>query len=536
MGHADLGSKLRRFFSRAPRGAAPARPVAARRAIFEEVEARILFSADIAPGIVDGAAAAEVRIVDSAPEAAPVDQTTSAQTSNVVQQSTQLVFVDTSVDHWQDLLADASQTHPDAEIITLDTSRDGIAQITDVLSQRTNVSAIHLITHGASGALQIGNANLDALTIGQYADAIGTWRNALTDNADILIYGCDFAANDVGKQLSQDLSALTGADVAASEDLTGNAALGGNWNLEYATGTIETNVVIDTAAQANWNSTLAITQDAVSNGATSSLGASSLTVAHTVGTGANAILIVEYSTRGTTSPTSITYNGVALTQLSAISNGTVVTSEIWYLKAPTTGTHNIVVTLATPHEFTIGATSFFNVNLTTTFGTPTTGTGTSTSPSIAVASATGNLVIDTIATRQQSGAPTVGAGQTQLWTNNSGTASADELGAGSTEAGAASVTMSWTLTDSMEWASIGVSLTAAPNVAPVVSNTAAALAYTENAAATAVDSAMTVTDADNTNLTGATVQITGNYSSLQDVLSFTNQLGIPAPGIRAQAP
>ena len=52
------------------------------------------------------------------------------------------------------------------------------------------------------------------------------------------------------------------------------------------------------------------------------------------------------------------------------------------------------------------------------------------------------------------------------------------------------------------------------------------LNYTENQAATALDTAITVTDADNANLASATVQITGNYVNGEDVLGFTNQNGI----------
>jgi hypothetical protein len=68
---------------------------------------------------------------------------------------------------------------------------------------------------------------------------------------------------------------------------------------------------------------------------------------------------------------------------------------------------------------------------------------------------------------------------------------------------------------------------ASVNDAPVLANIeGGALAYTENAAATAVSSTITVNDVDSTNLAGATVQITGNYASAEDVLSFVNQLGI----------
>ena len=63
------------------------------------------------------------------------------------------------------------------------------------------------------------------------------------------------------------------------------------------------------------------------------------------------------------------------------------------------------------------------------------------------------------------------------------------------------------------------------NDAPVVT-AGHTLAYTENDPATAIDTAITVSDVDSANLASATVQITGNYVNGQDVLAFTNQNGI----------
>ena len=62
--------------------------------------------------------------------------------------------------------------------------------------------------------------------------------------------------------------------------------------------------------------------------------------------------------------------------------------------------------------------------------------------------------------------------------------------------------------------------------APVLNANSGSLAYTENQAATAIYTAITLSDVDSANLTGATVAITGNLHSDQDVLSFTNQNGI----------
>ena len=59
----------------------------------------------------------------------------------------------------------------------------------------------------------------------------------------------------------------------------------------------------------------------------------------------------------------------------------------------------------------------------------------------------------------------------------------------------------------------------AVNDAPVLT-AGATLSYTENQAATAIDTTVTVNDVDNANLASATVQITGNYVNGEDVLSF----------------
>jgi hypothetical protein len=65
----------------------------------------------------------------------------------------------------------------------------------------------------------------------------------------------------------------------------------------------------------------------------------------------------------------------------------------------------------------------------------------------------------------------------------------------------------------------------AVNDAPVVAATGSSLAYTENASPL-LDSGITVTDADSTNLTSATVTMTTNHVTAEDTLAFTNQNGI----------
>jgi hypothetical protein len=64
------------------------------------------------------------------------------------------------------------------------------------------------------------------------------------------------------------------------------------------------------------------------------------------------------------------------------------------------------------------------------------------------------------------------------------------------------------------------------NDAPVLTASGGSAAFLENGAAVAVDPGTTVSDIDDTNLEGATLQLTGNYASGEDTLAFANQGGI----------
>ena len=85
---------------------------------------------------------------------------------------------------------------------------------------------------------------------------------------------------------------------------------------------------------------MAIAFDATTS---SGAGGSSQTWSHTC-TGSNLLLVVQtYSRTGASSVSGITYNGVALAKIDALNSGGVIL-ETWYLIAPATGAHNVVVT------------------------------------------------------------------------------------------------------------------------------------------------------------------------------------------------
>ncbi|HWV14449.1 MAG TPA: putative Ig domain-containing protein [Cellvibrio sp.] len=171
------------------------------------------------------------------------------------------VFVDTTVKNYEALVQDIQEQYQDQNltIVYLDPNANGVQQISDSLANQTDVAAIHLITHGSAGSFQLGNAAVNQNTLDQYRDEFSSWQRFLSADADILIYGCDVASTEAGQALIEQLGLLTQADIAASNNLTGAVAQGGDWALEVHYGTIETNVLISAQTQEEWDNILANT-------------------------------------------------------------------------------------------------------------------------------------------------------------------------------------------------------------------------------------------------------------------------------------
>ena len=167
----------------------------------------------------------------------------------------ELVVVDESVADYEQLVADLSTDRDDGrsfEVIVLDSHRDGIEQTSEILAGYETLDAVHIVSHGTSGAVKLGDTWLRSDNVTVYAGQIAGWGDALADEADLLFYSCDLAGNEQGQTLVESLSALTSADVAASTDNTGYALLGGDWVLEFRSGEVETTIAFTTDVQQIW--------------------------------------------------------------------------------------------------------------------------------------------------------------------------------------------------------------------------------------------------------------------------------------------
>jgi len=223
--------------------------------VVEELEPRILYSADLQPLI---AAAVQMPL-----SSGQTNQVTASMVVEVgpqqVQQRHEIVFIDSAVSDYQNMakeIRNDSAAGVEREVIIIDAGTNGVEQISAALAQHKNIDAVHIIAHGDAGLLQLGASRLDDEGLLANAVAISHWGDALSSDADILLYGCDVAATQAGQAFVSNLGYLTGADINASADLTGNALKGGNWVLEYRTGQIDTAIAPNYAIQANWSGVL----------------------------------------------------------------------------------------------------------------------------------------------------------------------------------------------------------------------------------------------------------------------------------------
>lgn len=183
-----------------------------------------------------------------------------ADSSDPATARTELIIVDAGVDSWETLIEDLRlEADGDTQwvVFHLDSNLDGVQQITELLEPMMDVDALHILSHGDEASLQLGSTALNQTSINGYAGQLASWGAALSPDADLLIYGCELAQSDSGRFLLDSMATLCDCDVAASTDLTGHSELGGDWDLEYQIGQIETDVAVSATAQLSWYNTLA---------------------------------------------------------------------------------------------------------------------------------------------------------------------------------------------------------------------------------------------------------------------------------------
>ncbi|WP_189988716.1 DUF4347 domain-containing protein, partial [Thalassobaculum fulvum] len=128
---------------------------------------------------------------------------------------------------------------PGIEVVRLPVSGDPVAAIAMALAGRRSaglpeLTALHVLSHGAPGRLLLSGRMVDAAALAARPALLEPIRDALADDAEIVLYGCSVAEGTDGAAFVERLSALLGCRVAASAGPVGSSDRGGNWDLPAA--------------------------------------------------------------------------------------------------------------------------------------------------------------------------------------------------------------------------------------------------------------------------------------------------------------
>lgn len=149
---------------------------------------------------------------------------------------TELVLIDAAVPHPEFFL---NQLQPQQQGMVLPPDSD-LSMVTRHLQPYAPLQALHLITHGAPGQLQLGQTVIDAAQLERNRPLLQQWQTLLAPGADLWLYGCEVGDQPQGQIWLSRLHQLTGADLAASTNLSGDLHQGGDWQFETTLGRLAT--------------------------------------------------------------------------------------------------------------------------------------------------------------------------------------------------------------------------------------------------------------------------------------------------------
>lgn len=214
--------------------------------------------AAVSTASVDGAAIvsnAETTIAGQAASSGPSSLQTRIDPAVADSTAGTLVIVDPSVAEDFDF---SSAIPKGADLVVLDRSSDAITQISDLLGSRSKLQSVHLISHGDSGQLRLGDQTVNAKTISARGGELADWGKAFVKGGDLLIYGCDVGSGSAGQSFLRQIAGVTGLDVAASNDRTGASQHDADWDLEVAIGTVQHASILDPVALSRFSGFLSI--------------------------------------------------------------------------------------------------------------------------------------------------------------------------------------------------------------------------------------------------------------------------------------
>ena len=469
------------------------------------LEPRMLFDGAVAATVADAATttadAAQAQSADDSSQHATEAVIPPAASSD---QRQEVVFIDGKLADKQQLI---DGLKPGTEVVVLDSSTDGLQQIADYLEGREGIDAIHIFSHGQQGLITLGDFKLDQAALTDQAATLARIGNVLSEDGDILLYGCNVAEGDKGNTFISKLALATSADIAASTDVTGSSALGGNWVLEARTGTVIEDSPLTDQGMTDFSSTL---QQLVNGGADGTVGWDSIVSNATVAgaitgmTGGQIIFVTDHLGSGFdiyskndsdagSSNFTIRNQIMGMTGSSGapfvrVGTITAMTPEWLELRA-NQGIFDLTsIKVGSGDTLTAGTYSFTLQALDSAFNP------------MGTAVTLNNVTVSNFGTFSVSGNTDFDGIYGVRITVDKGTQIAVD--------------------------DIEVTNPRMPSAPPVATTSGGTTAFTEGNNITsmpvAIDSGITLADSDSSTLASATVSITGNFQSSQDMLAFTN--------------
>ncbi|MBU3582221.1 DUF4347 domain-containing protein, partial [Polynucleobacter sp. AP-Capit-er-40B-B4] len=165
----------------------------------------------------------------------------------------ELIVIDGSLENLQSLLANISRIAPDKALLVLDPTQNEVEQLTSFLQQHNaDYDAIHILSHGGPGWISLKDQVLSLDALDQNAALWNSVKTSLNEAGDLLLYGCNVTNDSNGQAEINALATFTGADIAASTDVTGSD---GNWVLETTSGAVDAKALV----ASDWQSDLGVT-------------------------------------------------------------------------------------------------------------------------------------------------------------------------------------------------------------------------------------------------------------------------------------
>ncbi|WP_434729069.1 Ig-like domain-containing protein [Pseudomonas soli] len=243
---------------------------ASRPSLIQALEPRMMFDASVGVVADQGAQAVEAAVAatggkdtSAASDAASTRDNTAHEPAHQAAPATapisqapgnhEVVFVDSAVSDYQKLIAGLPAG---VEVVVLDNGKDGFKQIADYLNGRSDVTSVDIISHGDSGYVYLAGNAIWANQLASHGTDLARIGASLAPGGDIRFFACNTGAGSDGQMFVNEVARLSGADVGASADSTGNRA-GEDWELETVSGAVATGVGVQRGDLSAFNTSLA---------------------------------------------------------------------------------------------------------------------------------------------------------------------------------------------------------------------------------------------------------------------------------------